>query len=231
MWSCCKRVSKNSPGCTTGPHIEGSYSTDLFHKFEILAIKGNRADALSIFNREIRARGGTETFKCGSVINRKPDGDYLMHEVRRTDTLAGLALKYNTNITILKQVNRLYSTGELYKLKYIKVPNPNPGTTPPPPSPSPDTPTSAKRPFSYTWSLQKLVEATGACQEEALFYLEDNGWDAKLARESRELDIQWAEGELRRRKTKLKEILGDMDVETVAVVGVGAAIVLLCVVL
>lgn len=226
VWTCCKEPLKKAPGCTKGVHVEDTATTNHLQQFEIIAVKGTREEAIDVLNKEYFKDSvlNTKFFDTkqpmGYLNEQTPDENgFIKHEVLKTDTIAGIALKYDTTTTKLKQINRLFTNDEIYKLKHILVPAvPNPNL---PPSPH----------FSNTWYIEKLVRTTGACPEEARFYLEDNHWDVVLARESREKDITWAEEELRSRKGKLKEWLGDRDLQTVAVVGLGAVLVILCIIL
>jgi len=199
---------------------------------EIVAVRGTRADALDHLKKNILKKDHRldprdkdpfrMPFKRPSQFDAPEFVDYAKHEVQFTDTLPGLAIKYNTNVAKLKQINKLFTNEEMHKLKYLLVPLPGAVT-------KGDAPPCFQ--FSPSYHIQKLLSAGADCPEEAVFYLEDNGWDLELARESMEEDMEWAQEELRKRKGKLREFLGDGEMQTVAVVAAGAVIVLLCVVL
>jgi len=166
-------------------------------------------------------RNGLSAQERAEGDNSVPEG-YIKYQVQVTDTLPGLALKFHTTVATLKQLNKLFANSELYKLKHLLIPDHQNPNFPPPPS-------SAS--FSRSWHVTKLATVTGVTPEEAQFYLEDNGWDMSLAQASLARDVAWAEGELKKQKGRLREWLGDADVQTVAVVACGCVVVLLCIVL
>jgi len=154
-----------------------------------------------------------------------PEG-CLKYIIKATDTLQGIALRFNTTVAAVKQLNKLYADSELHKLKTLLIP-----VVPNPAHARQLHPAASLDTFTRAWHVTKLSIGKGVCFEEALFYLSDNGWDLAIASESLEADIAWAEAELAKQKGKLLQVLGDTDVQTVAVVACGCIIVLLCIVL
>jgi len=227
VWTCCKSPSRTDPGCTTSTHIEDVQTSKLLQNFHIVAVEGTRSEALELLSKEYFQSSLNSNYQqylnLGTLIDIQdlvPDENgNIKHEVKKTDTLVGVALKYDTTVAKLKQINKLFSNDELYKLKHLVVPA----------SPTALNPDSPK--FSEAFKIRKLAELTLASPEECKFYLEDNFWDVHMAMESRAKDLAWAESELRNGKGKFTEFFGDRDFQTVAVVGVGAAIVILCILL
>uniref|UniRef100_A0A0R3RXH5 LysM domain-containing protein n=1 Tax=Elaeophora elaphi TaxID=1147741 RepID=A0A0R3RXH5_9BILA len=46
----------------------------------------------------------------------------IQHQIRPNDTLQGLVLKYNTSMSEIKRLNRLWSNESLYLKEYVKIP-------------------------------------------------------------------------------------------------------------
>lgn len=156
-----------------------------------------------------------------------PEG-FMKYTIKPTDTLPGIALRFFTTVSALKQLNKLFTDNDLHKLKTLLIPiTPNPGSA----HSRALSPAASLDTFTRAWHVTKLAVGKGVCREEALFYLSDNGWDLANASASLEADIEWAEEELKKQKGKIMEFFGDTDVQTVAVVACGCIIVLLCIVL
>jgi len=161
-----------------------------------------------------------------------PEG-YIKYTIQSTDTLQGIALRFNTTVAAVKYLNKLFADSDLHKLKTLLIPV----------APLEEHmrqftahtrqlhPAAPLDSFTRAWHVTKLAVGKGVCHEEALFYLSDNGWDLASASASLEEDIAWAEAELAKQKGKIAQFLGDTDVQTVAVVACGCLIVLLCIVL
>jgi len=164
-------------------------------------------------------------FKRNKEEEATPEG-CIRHTIKTTDTLQGVALRYNTTVAVLKQLNKLFTDNDLFKLKTLLIP-----VTPNPAYARSLHPAASLDSFTRAWHVTKLAVGKGVCHEEALFYLSDNGWDLASATASLQADIEWAEAELAKQKGKLAQFLGDTDVQTVAVVACGCLIVLLCIVL
>jgi len=108
--------------------------------------------------------------------------DFIIYEVQFGETLAGIAIRFHCNAGNLKQINRLVNNEELYSRKTILIPK-NPAKPPlPPPSPSLQARTSP---------VDQFIAKTGASREEALFYLEDNGWVVDHAVAAMVQDSEW----------------------------------------
>jgi len=63
VWTCCKEVTRTAPGCQKSPHIEDHETTELLRKFEVVAVKGTRAQALELLDSEFIQKnlGTTQT--------------------------------------------------------------------------------------------------------------------------------------------------------------------------
>ncbi|KAM3722082.1 LysM and putative peptidoglycan-binding domain-containing protein [Dirofilaria immitis] len=46
----------------------------------------------------------------------------IQHQIRPNDTLQGLVLKYNTSMSEIKRLNRLWSNESLYLKEYVEIP-------------------------------------------------------------------------------------------------------------
>lgn len=281
VWSCCKEVSRDSPGCLSGKHVEDKVTEENLRRFEVFAVKGTRKEAIELLDTEFLQKNlghthvhymdhsvvspvileqiknissnnnnnnvklqnatigqtiittntnGNQTRKTLMKPEAPPEEGFIFHSVQLTDTLPGIALRYNTTVAYLKQLNKLFSNTDLYKLKTLIVPDPEFAPHPVSLSPSPSSSLTSNQ---QSRQINKLAMVENICKEEALFYLADNNWDFSLARASFGDDIEWAAAEWARLrgKGKFREWLGDSDVQTVAVVACGALLVVLCVLL
>lgn len=59
--------------------------------------------------------------KYGSTSKTRND-NYLKHYVTQTDTLQGIALKYNVTIEQIRRANRLYASDSLFLKEYLLIP-------------------------------------------------------------------------------------------------------------
>ncbi|GMT28581.1 hypothetical protein PFISCL1PPCAC_19878 [Pristionchus fissidentatus] len=76
------------------------------------------ADETTFLTRHVHVRRyGTTLKACQS-----PQTHYSIHHVESTDTLQGIALRYNTSVTELKRINKLWSDVIILKT-YLKVPS------------------------------------------------------------------------------------------------------------
>ncbi|KAL0269709.1 UNVERIFIED_CONTAM: hypothetical protein PYX00_007349 [Menopon gallinae] len=61
--------------------------------------------------------------KYGSTCNHMKRSDYYVtHVVQKTDTLQGIALKYNTTTEQIRRVNRLFASDSLFLRDTLKIP-------------------------------------------------------------------------------------------------------------
>lgn len=159
---------------------------------------------------------------------------FIRYTIQTSDTLQGVAIRHKTTVAVLKQLNKLFSDHDIHKLKTLVVPDPNYN----------NNYNNHKHIHSFLsspeevqkFNVKKFASREGVCNEEALFYLSDNNWDVERAKESFIDDAEWARETERawkrqREGGRVKEFLGDTDVQTVAIVTCGAIIVLLCILL
>ncbi|KAK6105208.1 LysM domain family protein [Brugia pahangi] len=55
-------------------------------------------------------------------ISAKTYRTIIQHQIKPNDTLQGLVLKYNTSMSEIKRLNRLWSNESLYLKEYIEIP-------------------------------------------------------------------------------------------------------------
>ncbi|EJW77149.1 LysM domain-containing protein [Wuchereria bancrofti] len=55
-------------------------------------------------------------------ISAKTCRTIIQHQIKPNDTLQGLVLKYNTSMSEIKRLNRLWSNESLYLKEYIEIP-------------------------------------------------------------------------------------------------------------
>uniref|UniRef100_F1LEW0 LysM and peptidoglycan-binding domain-containing protein 2 n=2 Tax=Ascaris TaxID=6251 RepID=F1LEW0_ASCSU len=67
-----------------------------------------------------RARGYGSTSRPQTSTRRY--SSIIRHQVEPTDTLQGLVLRYNTSMSEIKRLNRLWSNESLYLKPYINIP-------------------------------------------------------------------------------------------------------------
>jgi len=124
-WTCCAALNPDSVGCGMGSHIEDKTTTQLLNRFNILdsdsydvhnddnnnydnsysktvGIKKENINSNSpnttktVTKAKIKTEVESDYVKIGSCV-------YYRHPVALTDTLAGIALKYNTNSATIKK--------------------------------------------------------------------------------------------------------------------------------
>ncbi|VDK42319.1 unnamed protein product [Anisakis simplex] len=67
-----------------------------------------------------RARGYGSTARPQNSTHRYKS--IIRHQVEPSDTLQGLVLRYNTSMTEIKRLNRLWSNESLYLMEYVNIP-------------------------------------------------------------------------------------------------------------
>jgi len=126
-WSCCGKQDRQSAGCTTGLHIEDKKTTQLLNHFNV----GQDSDETQPTNNSLNQ--GSNPSDNASNVTEAPEKEldgfvrvdgklYFRHPVASTDTIAGLALKYNTKAIHVKQLNKLFDDKQLYSKKHVLVP-------------------------------------------------------------------------------------------------------------
>jgi hypothetical protein len=102
----------------------------------------------------------------------------IKHAVARTDTLAGLALKYSTSVEAIKRANNMFSDS-MSHLDFVMIPL-KAGAKPPP----------KQNEFKYDATV-RFIRATGCPQDEAKFYLEGHDYDVDKALAEYKADVRW----------------------------------------
>jgi hypothetical protein len=102
------------------------------------------------------------------------DGDYLMHTVRPTDTLAGLEVRYGVSAAQIRRSNPQMVGDVFQHIKLLRIPRVA-GL------PAPRTPLPMDENAQHRVMVQAFASQHGCQREEAKFYLEDCNWDVQKA--------------------------------------------------
>eukprot|EP01121_Diplochlamys_sp_Union-15-3_P002516 TRINITY_DN1221_c0_g5_i1.p1 TRINITY_DN1221_c0_g5~~TRINITY_DN1221_c0_g5_i1.p1 ORF type:complete len:287 (-),score=56.87 TRINITY_DN1221_c0_g5_i1:90-950(-) len=197
-WSCCnieghtgpsnlivisnvEAFDKNAKGCKTAKRHED----DPVYSKAVSYFPFNKDAALGqAENKEPNQDRLLENKKPKKYSTIKLDENFTRHELSPTDTLAGLALKYNVSIAAIKRANLL--TGDSIKhLLHILIPTGDP---------------SAPRPHSsdkdkISVLIHEFKGKAKCSMEEAKWYLESNDYDMKLALKEYKSDVDWENSE------------------------------------
>jgi LysM repeat protein len=109
----------------------------------------------------------------------------VRHLVAKTDTLAGVSLRYGVKVDDIKQANNLTSQS-IFAHKYLLVPNP--ARTPPP---SDDLNSVMPKDGKKSIASERFRALAKCGREEAQFYLEEHDYDFKLALAAYQADLEW----------------------------------------
>jgi len=123
-WTCCSIGNENDPGCKTGAHIEDITTTFLLSRFNSLDSEPE-ANTKNRDNAICEAKSNKSSNKTDEKVSdfvKIDSKTYYRHPVTRTDTLAGLAIKYNTKSSEIKRINKLLDDKEIYTKKHVLVP-------------------------------------------------------------------------------------------------------------
>ncbi|KYR01253.1 hypothetical protein DLAC_02373 [Tieghemostelium lacteum] len=109
---------------------------------------------------------------------------WVQHHVSTSDTLAGLAIRYNTSIDVIKRINLIKSNQCItHQTLLVPVSTVNPYTPPPP------------QPMSEEERKRKLIQlfavSENISKEEARSYLSNNDWDITKAIKELKDDLDW----------------------------------------
>ncbi|EGC33963.1 hypothetical protein DICPUDRAFT_94916 [Dictyostelium purpureum] len=114
------------------------------------------------------------------------DVQWIQHRVVSTDTLAGIAIRYNTTIDVIKRIN-LIQGNECITHKTLLVPASgviNQNAVPPPPQINTEEERRRKL-------IQLLAVSENISKEEARSYLVNNDWDFTKAVKNFREDLDW----------------------------------------
>jgi len=122
----------------------------------------------------------------------------VRHLVAKTDTLAGLSLRYGVKVDDIKQANNLTSQS-IFAHKFLLVPNP--ARTPAPEELSNTVmPKDGKKGIAV-----ERFRAVAKCdKEEASFYLEEHEFDVERALAAFRADLEWEKQAPQPKKTTTK---------------------------
>eukprot|EP01113_Clastostelium_recurvatum_P021544 TRINITY_DN2553_c0_g1_i4.p1 TRINITY_DN2553_c0_g1~~TRINITY_DN2553_c0_g1_i4.p1 ORF type:complete len:439 (-),score=90.71 TRINITY_DN2553_c0_g1_i4:43-1359(-) len=108
----------------------------------------------------------------------------VRHKVAVTDTLSGLALKFNTTARLIKEVNKM-PTNEVYA--YTELWIPHDGVAPIEDKSAPMSEEQTRR-----RAIKLFMTKTGVQdRDEAEYYMNENGWDFALAAAEYQGDVEW----------------------------------------
>ncbi|KAF2076283.1 hypothetical protein CYY_002398 [Polysphondylium violaceum] len=109
---------------------------------------------------------------------------WIEHRVTTSDTLAGIAIKYNTSIETLKKINLIKSNQCItHQTLLVPASGINPTTTPPTPPVSED---EKRRKL-----IQLIAVSESISKEDARSYLANNEWDLHRALKELKSDLDW----------------------------------------
>jgi len=130
-WSCCKLEEQSLEGCVHGVHVEDSKMTGILNTFNVAT--GTEQVTLELNNNQA-FNENTPTKKKLTIFQPKqkekvpppprssPPGEPTKHEVTKSDTLAGLSVRYNVKVEDIKRANKLF-TNDIFLRKYLIIPS------------------------------------------------------------------------------------------------------------
>jgi len=187
-WTCCGNTTNDSVGCKTGSHKEDVTTTNLLNRF-------NRPDSntdlaprpIGISTRSQQSEPEKTEEMVDEARFKNIDGKlHFRHPVVSTDTLAGIALKYNTKAAYIKQLNKLFDDKHLYSKSHVFVPWPSQTLSE---AAIIETKALEEKRLQQTL-IKKFQRENGAGKEEASFYLEEVNFDYAKAVEQYKEDFQ-----------------------------------------
>jgi len=116
------------------------------------------------------------------------ENDFTKHHVRGTDTLQGLALKYNSTIDRLKKANKIFS-GDQICLKYVYIPSKL--------SKIEDSPVYLRKPKPKTTpNIERLADRfmteTQCTLDEAVYYITNTDGNYEVSLNQYHQDLAWS---------------------------------------
>jgi len=143
-WSCCKNENASSEGCVITKHVECRRTSIIlksFKKTEEFNTNSSSSSRTSYsappsrnFQEPARIEGivfgnsnvnkmDKEDSKCEeNRVHHKPNSCF-QHKVLKSDTLQGLALRYNVRIEDIRRANHLFSN-DIFSRRIIEIPLP-----------------------------------------------------------------------------------------------------------
>jgi len=114
-WTCCKKETQNAEGCQKASHKEDSIITGILSNFQT----GDAASPSKSVTPKPKEKLKEPPPSPPPKIVLTADG-FISHEVQKTDTLEGLALKYNVTVPEIKKTNKMFANAITHK--FLKIP-------------------------------------------------------------------------------------------------------------
>jgi len=189
QWSCCGAKDSRDVGCKTRTHMEDQLTTNILNRFNVQ----DEDDSLRVpESPQVVSNPTKQEESDDSVEERdtfvKVDGKlHFRHPVALTDTLAGLAIKYSTKVTYLKQINKLFDDKQLYSKVHVLVP----WLSEKNPDGSEIINAAQEQKISRDIMLKKFIREHGVSTEEATYYLEEDEYNYEKAARQYKEDLQF----------------------------------------
>jgi len=210
-WSCCRSTASDAPGCRRQRHVVDAATAAILRKFDTSAglreglnpaatagltqassssdDEEDKDDEYARFQEEQHIRRGVaKMHAAGSHADEASAGDGVVmvrHLVAKTDTLAGLSLRYGVKVDDIKQANNLTSQS-IFAHKYLLVPNPARM-----PAPEELSNTVMPKDGKKSIAVERFLVAAKCDRDEANYYLEDHDFDVQRALAAFRADLEW----------------------------------------
>eukprot|EP01117_Protostelium_nocturnum_P008107 TRINITY_DN2889_c0_g1_i1.p1 TRINITY_DN2889_c0_g1~~TRINITY_DN2889_c0_g1_i1.p1 ORF type:complete len:293 (+),score=130.13 TRINITY_DN2889_c0_g1_i1:120-998(+) len=191
QWSCCSNTLFDAPPCSVGEHVEclvTSQNIRDYRQMESQYINSSPLSMDSSFSsskqeekeekREIASEPKKGEEKEKEVV---ASGQLIRHQVKTTDTMLGLSIKYNVKAEDIKRANKLTRDGDLITRLFVLIPNAAIETPP----------IQTQQKLSKKQLIQKFIEKTNCPPSEASFYLEGSNFDLEEAIKDFNEDESW----------------------------------------
>jgi len=182
-WSCCGQTNPQSPGCTSGVHLEDVKTSIYLSERAVV----NEPVSIEIEQPQVEEHDSTD--KNGieeenEVYLKKADGTiYYKHRVLPTETLRGISIKYGVNSTSIKKANHIFGNDNEIHLKDTLLIPWDKNVS--------DDKVIEFPTHTYDDLIQQFRGEFHISIEEARFYLSDAEWDISLARDSFSKDLEF----------------------------------------
>jgi len=161
-WSCCGSDDPKQTGCTKGYHQEDRTTSAILDKyFPVQSIEPIQNGSPS---NSLNTNQTTPSFFDSAQKERSLEEDASIHHVKSTDTLAGIALRYNVRMQDLKRWNNLLDDSSLKFRDVIYIQNQQNGEE------------KGKGQKEKSPLIQKFATEAFCHPLEASYYLEEAGW-------------------------------------------------------
>jgi LysM repeat protein len=123
FWDCCKALFSSAPPCTRVPHREAEFASDQLRKYLYMTAQNEhkRTVNASMMPGAIDTTLGPTKKRIVKADNMPKDG-VVIHTILPTDTLEGVALKYDISKAELFKANRGLSASSFPAFRKIVVP-------------------------------------------------------------------------------------------------------------